>query len=146
MRTILVGLTVCFLCGADKKEDAVKKELELLQGEWSMVSGEIDKQPLPENYVKDATRLVKGDETTVTINGQIWMKAKFTIDSTKKPKTIDYEVSDGPAKGKTLLGIYELDGDTIKFCYASPGKDRPKDFATEKGAGLTLSTWKKIKK
>jgi len=146
MRKILIGLTVMFLCGADKKEDAIKKEMEQLQGQWSMVSGEIDKQPLPENYVKGATRVVKGDETNVTIAGDVWMKAKFTIDPTKKPKTIDYDVSDGPAKGKILLGIYELDGDTIKFCYASPGKDRPKDFATEKGAGLTLSTWKRIKK
>src|SRR6266481_1158021 len=97
MRKVLIGLTVCLLCGADKKEDAVKKEMEQFQGEWSMVSGEIDKQPLPDDAVKNATRVVKDNVTTVTINGMIFMKAKFTIDPAKKPKTIDYDISDGPA-------------------------------------------------
>jgi uncharacterized protein (TIGR03067 family) len=111
-----------------------------------MVFGEIDKQRLPEDAVKNAMRVVKDDETTVTINGMVFMKAKFTIDPTKKPKAIDYEVTDGSAKGKTLLGIYQIDGDTVKFCIASPGKDRPTEFATKEGAGLTLSEWKRNKK
>jgi len=38
-----------------------------MEGEWSMVSGEIDRQPMPEDLRKSAKRVVKGGETTVTI-------------------------------------------------------------------------------
>jgi len=74
------------------------------------------------------------------------MKAKFKIDPIKKPKTIDYTVTDGPEKGKTVLGIYELDGDTVKFCFSAPDKERPSEFTAKEGSGRTLSLWKRNKK
>jgi uncharacterized protein (TIGR03067 family) len=117
-----------------------------LEGNWVMVSGEIDTQSLPAEMVKGAKRVAKDGVTTVTINGQMFMQAKFTVDSSVKPKTIDYDVTDGPTKGKKQLGIYELDGDTVKFCFASPGKDRPSEFTTSAGSGRTLSVWKREKK
>ena len=111
-----------------------------------MVSGEIDGQTLPEEYVKGAKRIAKDNETTVIIGGRVFMKAKFTIDPTKKPKTIDYAMTAGPTKGKKQLGIYELAGDRIKFCFAAPGKARPTDFSTKEGSGRTLSVWKRARR
>ena len=87
----------------------------------------------------------KGDETTTTMSGQVFFKAKITIDPSKKPKTIDYQMTEGFTKGKTQLGIYELDGDTFKACFAKPGAARPTDFTSKPGEGLTLSTWKRDK-
>jgi len=49
---------------------------------------------------------------------QIFLKATFTIDPAKKPKTIDYQMTDGFTKGKKQLGIYEVDGDTFKLVSA----------------------------
>jgi uncharacterized protein (TIGR03067 family) len=146
MRAIVAVIAVLVLVGAGAAQDAAKKEMSQLEGEWSMVSGEIDGQVLPEESQKGAKRVVKDGETTVTINGQLFMKAKFTVDPTKKPKTIDYMMTDGPTKGKTQLGIYELDGDTVKFCFSVPGKDRPTDFTTKAGSGRTLSVWKRAVK
>jgi uncharacterized protein (TIGR03067 family) len=140
---IIVG-SVLFVTGNDT--DAVKKEIAQLQGEWTMVSGEIDKQPMPEALLKGSKRVAKGDETTVTIGGMLFMKAKFTVDPSKKPKTIDYMMTEGLTKGKTQLGIYELDDDTVKFCFAKPGQDRPTEFVTKEGSGRTLSVWKREKK
>lgn len=140
---IIVG-SVLFVTGNDY--DAVKKDVAQLQGEWSMVSGEIDTKPMPEALLKGSKRVAKGDETTVTIGGMLFMKAKFTVDPSKKPKTIDYMMTEGLTKGKTQLGIYELDGDTVKFCFAKPGQDRPTEFVTKEGSGRTLSVWKREKK
>jgi uncharacterized protein (TIGR03067 family) len=81
--------------------------------------------------------------TTITIAGKVFFKAKFTIDPTKKPRAIDYAMTEGPTKGKTHLGIYELDGDTVKFCFAAPGKDRPTEFTAKEGSQRTLSVWKR---
>ena len=73
------------------------------------------------------------------------MKAKITIDPTKKPKTIDYQVIDGPTKGKKHLGIYELAGDTLKSCFGAPGAERPTDFTSKPGDKHTATVWKRAK-
>lgn len=127
----------------DPSAPDVKQDMARLEGEWSMVSGEIDGQQLPEESRQGAKRVAKAGETTVTINGEIFMKAKFTIDPRKKPKTIDYLFTEGPTKGKRQLGIYELDGDTVKFCFSGPDKERPSEFSTQEGSNRTLSVWKR---
>src|SRR5262245_35452245 len=146
MREMLIVIVAPLLLIAGNDSDAVKKEMAQLQGEWSMVSGEIDKQPMPEALLKGSKRVAKGDETTVTIGGMLFMKAKFTVDPSKKPKTIDYMMTEGLTKGKTQLGIYELEGDTVKFCFAKPGQGRPPEFVTKERSGRTLSVWKREKK
>jgi uncharacterized protein (TIGR03067 family) len=147
MRSIIVLVFAGFAIGADgPKDDAAKKELALLEGEWGVVSIEQGGMPLPEMYVKGSKRICKDSELTVIVGGEVYMKAKCSVDPSKKPKTIDYVVSDGPYKGQTLLGIYEIADDTMKTCFAAPGKDRPTGFATKVGDGLTLSSWKKEKK
>lgn len=120
-------------------------ELARLEGEWAMVSAERDGQRLPDTLVKNSHRTCKGGETTVMIGSQLFMKAKITVDPSKKPKAIDYLLTDGLDKGKTQLGIYELNGDTLKTCFSAPGKPRPGDFTTAAGSGRTLSVWKRAK-
>src|SRR5437870_3559000 len=122
---------------------AVKKDLALLQGEWTMVSGSADGQPMPDQMRKQMRRICKGDETTTTMAGQLFFKAKITIDPSKKPKAIDYEMIEGFTKGKTQLGIYEVEGDTFKSCFGKPGAARPADFASKPGDGRTSSVWKR---
>jgi uncharacterized protein (TIGR03067 family) len=139
-------MAVFVFVGASGAEDAVKKEMALLEGEWSMVSGEANGLSMPKETVESGKRVAKDGVTTITISGQIYLKAKFSIDPTKKPRAIDYTMTEGPTKGKTHLGIYELDGDTVKFCFAAPGKDRPTDFTAKEGSERTLSVWKREKK
>jgi uncharacterized protein (TIGR03067 family) len=74
------------------------------------------------------------------------MKAKFSIDPSKKPKTIDYQVSDGPTKGQKHLGIYELSGDTLKSCFGAHGSEHPIDFTSKPGDRRTLFVWKREKR
>src|SRR5438046_10269036 len=84
-----------------------QKEMSQLQGEWSMVSGQADGQPMPDAMVATGKRVTKDGVTTITINGEILFKAKFTIDPSKTPKAIDYAMIEGPTNGKTQLGISE---------------------------------------
>ena len=140
---IAVGMAAA---AAEETNQVVKTDLAQLQGEWSMVSGSVDGQAMPDSLRGESKRVCKGDEVTVTVAGQIFMKAKFTIDPSKKPKTIDYQVLDGPAKGKTLLGIYELEGDTFKSCFGAPEAERPKDYTGKPGERRTSSVWKRDQK
>lgn len=109
-----------------------------------MVSGSANGQPMPESMRKQMKRVFKGDELTVTMGDQIFLIAKITVDPSKKPKVMDYEMTGGVTKGKKQFGIYEFDGDTFKSCFAKPGAERPVDF--EVGPGRrTVSVWKREK-
>src|SRR6516225_573594 len=95
MRKFIMLAAVCLLLGADDPQDAAKKDLMKLQGEWSMVSGRRDGQAVPKDVLAGAKRVCKDDELTVTVDDTVYMKAKIVVDPTKKPKAIDYTVTDG---------------------------------------------------
>jgi len=88
----------------------------------------------------------------VTFDGRTYTWSEGTrngkieaIDPTKKPRSLDYKITDGDDKDEVELAIYELDGDTFRDCIAPPGKDRPKEFSTESGTGYLLITYKRVK-
>jgi uncharacterized protein (TIGR03067 family) len=145
MRASIILLGVVFLGSPQGGQDVLKKEMARLDGEWSMVSGEADGQAMPADIAKTGKRIAKGGETTILFGDKVFLKAKYTIDPTKKPKTIDYMMTEGFTKGKTQLGIYEIDDDTVKFCFAAPDKERPTEFTSKPGSGHTLSVWKRNK-
>lgn len=141
---ILLGLAAISPTRAQDKSTP-KTDLERMQGEWTMVSGSAGGQPMPETMRRQMKRDCTGAETTTTMGGQIYFTAKIALDATKKPKTIDYDMTAGFTKGKRQLGIYELEGDTFKACFSSPGAERPTDFTSKPGDGRTLSVWQRVK-
>jgi len=146
IRTTLLSALITLACSGmalAAEKPSVTNDLAQLQGAWTMVSGSADGQAMPDEMLKQMKRVCQGDETTTTMGGQVFMKAKFTLDPSKKPKTIDYQMTEGFTKGKTQLGIYELDGDTFKACFNSAGAERPTEFKS--GEGLTFSEWKRKK-
>ena len=54
-------------------------------------------------------------------------------ESHSKPD-IDLTITEGENEGKSILGIYQLDKDRLKWCTAIAGdKERPTDFASKPG-------------
>jgi uncharacterized protein (TIGR03067 family) len=144
-------LGVLLLAGAalalgadDKKDEPVKDELKKLEGTWMLVSSEHNGEKAPADAIKNAKAVVKGDKVTLSVDGKEIMEITMTVDPTKKPKTIDATATSGQDKGKKSVGIYELDGDNFKICYAE--KERPKEFSAKKDSGCTLDTYKREKK
>jgi len=142
---VAVPAALVLMSAAAEDNDLVKKDLAALQGEWTMISGSADGEPMPADMLKQMKRVCKGNEATTTMNGQVFLKAKITIDPSKKPKTIDYEMLEGMTKGKTQLGIYEVQGDRFKACFSKPDADRPTDFTSKPGEGRVLSEWQRQK-
>jgi uncharacterized protein (TIGR03067 family) len=125
---------------AAKKSAGPATEIE---GEWAMVSGVMDGVPMDKSMVQWVKRITHGNESHVTAGPQTMLKVEFTHDATKSPKTIDYMNLFGANKGKSQQGIYEIDGDDLKFCVAAPGKPRPAEFASTRGDGRSFTTWKR---
>jgi uncharacterized protein (TIGR03067 family) len=114
----------------------------VLEGEWAMVSGVFNGVPLKEEMVKWCRRVTRGDITRVVAGPQVMLEARFAVDDSIHPHSIEYENLAGSNKGKKQLGICERRGDTLDVCMAAPGKPRPADFASVAGDGRSYTTWK----
>jgi len=83
---------------------------------------------------------------TVQRSDEVIAAGTSKLDPTQKPKAIDITYTDGPDKGKTFKGIYEVDGDTVKFCRAgSPDDPRPSEFKTKSGSRAFVSVYRRVK-
>jgi uncharacterized protein (TIGR03067 family) len=121
----------------------VRKEHEQLQGNWSFVQAEHDGHKSSPDKLK-ALKLTIGADKLI-LRGDKGMEYAYKIDPAKKPKTIDVTPRDGPDKDMVLQGIYELDGDELKFCISKPGRDRPTEFVSKENSGLVLIVLKREK-
>jgi uncharacterized protein (TIGR03067 family) len=131
---------------AGSPEDANRADLAKMQGDWNAVHMVSEGFTIPDDDAQALFRTVKDRDYTVSRYDRVVGKGTFTIDATKKPKTIDAIPSTGAAKGKPLLGIYEIDDKTFKVCFAVPGKPRPTDFTAGEGSGCTLTIWEHERK
>jgi len=134
--------TILFATAAWSQDAA--DERKLLQGTWLPTAAELNEKAFDEATLKTMKLVVEGDKYTVTVGKSI-DKGTTKIDPAAKPKTMDILGADGPNKGKTFLAIYELKGDTLRFCYYLTGKVRPTEFKTKKGEKLFLATYKRAK-
>lgn len=138
-RTLLLAVAAGLLVAADAKDDG-KEELKKWQGSWATTS-EYNGEKSPAKF----TTTIKDNAYTVKLGDKTIDSGTIKLGVDKKVKTIDATTSKaGPNKGQVLLGIYEMDGDTIKVCFGE--KERPKEFSAKKDFGQVLNTMVKEKK
>jgi uncharacterized protein (TIGR03067 family) len=140
---MLAGLAMlaCLPLAAD---EAVEKELRKLEGTWMLIGVEADGERTPGDTVKEYRVTIEGT-SYLTTTPKEKRRGTLAIDPTRKPRTMDITIIEGLEKGHTQHAIYELDGDTLRICGASPGKDRPTDFETKGRTGWTLLLLKRVK-
>lgn len=120
-----------------------KSDQDKVQGKWKIDSGTRGGNPLPDEVTKSAVIVFDGNKMkmTVTRDGQEQNREMtFKLDQAAKPKAIDVEIS-----GKPGLGIYTLEGDTLKICHGEEGDARPTEFASKEGSKVTLIVLKRTK-
>jgi uncharacterized protein (TIGR03067 family) len=123
---------------------AVRDELNRFGATWKFVSINVEGRSVPAERFGEDRLILKGKEFTTTVGG-ITTTGTFKVDPTAAPKAIDITFKDGPGKDITQKGIYELDGDTQKICWAAPGKARPTEFEAKPKSGRMLQVLEKVK-
>ena len=136
---VVLTLVLSFSLAArsDARDDA-------LQGTWLPSTAELGGKSFPDEVRKTIKLVVEDDKYTVTV-GKAVDQGTVKLNPAAKPREMDITGTDGPNKGKTILAIYEQDGDTLRVCYDLSGKGRPAEFKTREGTQLFLVTYKREK-
>ena len=117
---------------------------DTLDGAWLPSTAELGGEKFPDDVRKTIKLVVKDDKYTVTVGKQV-DQGTVKLNASAKPKELDITGTEGPNKGKTILAIYERDGDTLRVCYDLSGKSRPTEVKTKEGTQLFLVTYKQEK-
>lgn len=62
----------------------------------------------------------------------------FTIDGDGRSGHLDATATEGPNAGRHYLGIYQLEGDVLRWCVSGRDRQRPDTMATERGNYLLI--------
>jgi uncharacterized protein (TIGR03067 family) len=150
---LIMPMAVLFAVGCSNKDNtsqkntptskdsqtADQKDQKGLPGTWKVVSIGGNGKTMSLDRVADMKVTISGQQYTTTKSGKIVEQATLATDPSKKPKTIDLVITQGESKGQTLLGIYDIEGDTLRISFAEPGKVRPTEYTNR--AGLPLDIW-----
>ena len=103
-----------------------------------------DGNVLPEDKVKQMSIVFKGDTFRFTglAEDDTSKEGTIKLDENKTPKEID---AISPTK-EVMLGIYRMDDNGYKVCFAPAGKPRPTDIASQPGSGYIVQSWGREKK
>jgi uncharacterized protein (TIGR03067 family) len=115
---------------------------KVIQGTWVMTrmesaGKEVSRAKLAESRIR---LMIAGGRMTMQRPGRT-QNLTFTLDPSKDPREIDLD------DGESLItrAIYQLDGDTLKICWAEPGAARPLDFTTDAISQDTLYVFQRVK-
>jgi uncharacterized protein (TIGR03067 family) len=141
---MIAGLGLLLAACSRQAPAAPKTDLDRFQGTWYLVMAMQDGQTLPEDKVKQTTIVFKGDTFRFPGSAEYATSKSGTIklDETKTPKEMD-AIS---TEKEVMLGIYVLQENGYKVCFAPPGKARPTNMSSAPGSGYTLQVWAREKK
>jgi uncharacterized protein (TIGR03067 family) len=129
---------------ADEKAE-LEKEARKFQGTWTFESSVAGGEELPADDLTMVVVTLKGDKHTVKKGDEVIQVGTQKLDPSKSPKTIDVTMVEGPHKGTVMLGIYEIDADTLRVCFDFEGKTRPTEFKSSPGSKNFFNVHKRVK-
>lgn len=139
----MAALALALLTSSAVADDA-KDDLKALEGTWNLIYFERDGKEV--KLQNDTKAINTGDKFIVKRGDQVIAAGTMKVDPAKKPKASETTYTEGPDKGKTFKGIYQIDGDTTKFCRAgTPEDDWPTEFKSKAGSGQFVAVYKRAK-
>jgi len=154
--TVIIAAALLLLCSigssfaADLQGEGAKKDLEKFQGTWVLVAGEWDGKKVADENAAKSKITYEADKITVVTphqHNEPIVAEIVKIDTTKSPKRMHFVRKNGPAAGKTIVGIYEFDGDHLyHFAFDPTGATTPSELAAKEKTGHIKHTWKRLQR
>jgi uncharacterized protein (TIGR03067 family) len=111
------------------RRDMAKMDEQQVQGAWQAVKIVMGGRSVPTEVVTTLKYVFEGAKVSLWEGDKETGGGTFSLGPTREPKAIDVSLAEGPEKGKTVSGIYEVEGDRLRMCL---GEERPAEF---RGAG-----------
>lgn len=143
LSVVLITPVLRAQAGPELKEP-VRQELQRLQGGWRVESLETSGEKTPADDLKERIVFIGADAFLIKDGKKVLQLAKLKLDPSRALKTVNAVILQGANKGEVMLGIYELKGDTLRFCFDMEGQNRPTEFKAAAKSGLTLVVCKRI--
>jgi uncharacterized protein (TIGR03067 family) len=142
--TYVAILVVAF--GLIAAQEPKKDDSESLKGNWTAVSMKQNKQSLPEDFVKTFRLSMDGKNYTNTAGQEVMEEGGYTVDASKMPKTIDFDIKKGPDAGRKQLGLYKLEGDKLTIVVSpSDSTERPKSLEADDSNDAIVVVLERVK-
>ena len=144
MRLLMIAALGVSLAACSRQASAPKTDLDRLQGTWNLTMAMQDGKPLADDKVKQTTIVFKGDTFRFPGSAEYATSKAGTIklDESKTPKEMD-AIS---TEKEVMLGIYRLEENGYKVCFAPAGKPRPTELTSTPGSGYILQAWERQNK
>jgi uncharacterized protein (TIGR03067 family) len=139
---IWLALALGLPAGSDN-DDPSKTEYARFTGVWKFELVEVEGVRQPQAPLANDKIIIGRDGRFVVVQGRRATRGRFKLDVTKTPKHFDFTVAGGPGKERTMSAIYELKGDTYKFCGSIRGNERPTALISQPGSGTILHVLKR---
>lgn len=151
---VLVAILATVSVSHAAEDEALKAGLKALEGKWEVTSCQKDGEDLDIILKLGIKFEFKEDKLEVTGSDAEFTPQKrfIKLDVSTTPKLMDVaekeeELKDGT---KLLEGLYSVDGETLKWCFAMDGDQpakgkRPGALESKAGSGVLLLTLKKVR-
>ena len=148
MRRVSLGIGALLLLtlvghSAAQAPDAVQQNL---LGTWTgwVVEGRGERPD--RGPAKISEMVITRDLIRARDDRQSYGAGQYRLDARQNPGHLDAMGTEGQSRGKNYLGIFSLQGDTLYWCSANPGRPRPTELATRPGNGQFLMVLKRVRK
>jgi uncharacterized protein (TIGR03067 family) len=143
---IASAMLILSAIGFVSADDAKKDDAESLKGQWSVVSVSTGGQAVEADLIKDLKMAFDDKTYTVTGSEPFPEEGNYTIDASKSPKTIDFDIKKGQEAGKLQLGLFKIDGNKLTIVVSRAGStERPTSLKVEPGSPITEIVLEKAK-
>jgi uncharacterized protein (TIGR03067 family) len=113
-----------------------------LEGTWVPVAADVAGKPLVVGELRVKYLVFEsGGYSIIDRSNRVVDSGNYLVNESTSPATMDIVGRDGPNAGRTMLAIYQLDGDNLTVCYDLDSGDRPTNMLPKQDQLLLSITY-----
>ena len=113
-----------------------------LEGTWVPIAADVSGKPLLLGDLRvKYLMLDAGGYSIVDRANRVTDSGRYLVNAAAHPATLDIVGREGPNAGRTMLAIYQLDGDSLTVCYDLEDSERPSSMQPGKDQLLLSITY-----